>query len=77
MSESVTCCPPGSWDGPLHPSGPAPPQGSTYVLLGVDEGTENLTVYYSAPPSGNSSKKAVMVFHDVWGLLPRVLSICV
>ena len=86
MSESVAaaavCCPPGSWDGPLHPSGPAPPRGSTFVL----NKETNLRVYHSAPSStttthnnnnnNNNKKRAVIVFHDIWGLLPRLLSIC-
>lgn len=77
MSDSAeaVCCPPGSWDGPLNPLGAPAPQGSSFMLEGTD-----LKVYYTVPPKSPSNrsncKKAVMVFHDVWGHLPRLLSIC-
>jgi dienelactone hydrolase len=69
-SNDSPCCPPGSWEGPLDVKGPSPAKGDK-IKLG-----EDLTVYYTAPPSGVSSKLGVVVFHDVWGHLPRTLSIC-
>lgn len=70
MSESL-CCPPGSWEGPLNPSGPLPPKGTSFTLEGTD-----LKVYYTPPPPNAASKLGLVVFHDVWGHLPRLLSIC-
>ena len=70
---SSSCCPPGSWEGPLNVEGPSEAKG-TKITLGKD-----LTVYYTAPPPSSNigpSRSAIIVFHDVWGLLPRVLSIC-
>jgi len=73
MSEaSSPCCPPGSWEGTLDVNGPSPPKGS---FVTMDEANNTVKAYY-ASPSNKESTFGVIVFHDVWGHLPRLLSIC-
>ena len=77
-SSTSCCCPPGSWDRPLglecvsinnKEGSPPQPQGKI-IHLGSD-----LNCYYCPPPQ-KDSKLAVIVFHDVWGHIPRLKSIC-
>jgi dienelactone hydrolase len=70
-NSSSPCCPPGSWEGPLNTEeGPSTPKGTTFALPDSE-----LKVYYSEP-SKKDSKLGLVVFHDIWGHLPRFLSIC-
>jgi carboxymethylenebutenolidase len=68
-SSASPCCPLDSWEGPLNASGPSQLKGSSYNL-GSDT-----PVYYTAPKD-SSSTLGIVVFEDVWGHLPRLLSIC-
>ncbi|CAB9500076.1 Dienelactone hydrolase family protein [Seminavis robusta] len=70
-SSSSPCCPPGSWEGPLNTHGPSNPKGVTFTFPNSD-----LKAYHIGPSDGKETTIGIIVFHDVWGLLPRLLSIC-
>ena len=74
-SNASPCCPPGSWDAPLNPTGPTiQPRGQLSTI-----GKSKTPIYYvcgkakqkdaadQASPS-NKSKSGIIVFPDVWGL---------
>ena len=75
-SNSSPCCPPGSWDAPLNPTGPTiQPRGQlatigdkskTPVYYVCGESEQEDAADQASPP--NKSKSGIIVFPDVWGL---------
>lgn len=76
---AMSCCPKGSWDVALDPSeNPSKLYGSL-LTIGKDTPcyyTCGSTTANNESASSDSSDTGIIVFPDVWGLLPRTKSIC-
>mmetsp|Transcript_6910 Transcript_6910/g.14516 ORF Transcript_6910/g.14516 Transcript_6910/m.14516 type:complete len:282 (+) Transcript_6910:201-1046(+) len=77
-ASAMSCCPKGSWDVPLDPSENPSRLYGTLVTLGSKDTpcyyTCGSTTDSATPPS--PSKSGIIVFPDVWGMIPRTKSIC-
>ena len=72
-SNSSPCCPPGSWDAPLNPTGPTiQPRGQLATI-----GKSKTPIYYvcgraqteiETDKASSANKSGIIVFPDVWGL---------
>ncbi|KAL7544029.1 hypothetical protein ACHAXR_013452 [Thalassiosira sp. AJA248-18] len=69
-----SCCPEGSWGGPLGVSHGLKSLAGVNGNLFMIGPTKNLQVYVAKPES-DAAKKAIMVFTDVYGLQNRLFAI--
>ena len=70
-STSSPCCPPGSWDAPLNPSGPTVQPRGQLATIGDKSKTPIYYVCGKAEQEGAADQRpnsGLIVFPDVWGL---------